>query len=304
MRDRTCMVRKKTTMNEIAVIALPIHADAQRSVADAVKGRILPYRDDVFESAMASCRGIIAIMATGIAVRKIAKNLSDKWHDPAVVVVSPDLRYAIPLIGGHHGANELAKLLCTTMGVIPVITTATEAAGLEAVEVIADREGLRIINRESTRMANTAILAGNAGIYRVPDPGMVIAGPGVSFLVDEGIYSVGIGCRRGVSSEEVQSAVMQALADASLHEDEVAIYASTRLKVGETGLIDGVRACKGVLIFLDDRVINATASPTKSAAERLGLAGVAEPAALAVSRKGELIMEKKIYGNITIAIAR
>ena len=50
-------------------------------------------------------------MSMGIVVRKIAPLLDDKWTDPAVVVVSPDFRYAIPLLGGHHGANELAKEL-------------------------------------------------------------------------------------------------------------------------------------------------------------------------------------------------
>ena len=82
------------------------------------------------------------------------------------------------------------------------------------------------------------------------------------------------------------------------------MFASTRLKAGETGLIDGVRACGGILVFLDDTAINTFQAKNHSAAERFGLTGVAEPAALAVSRDKELIMEKKIYGNVTIAIAR
>jgi len=43
---------------------------------------------------------IVAVMATGIAVRGIAPLLKDKWSDPAVVVVAPDLSFAIPVIGG------------------------------------------------------------------------------------------------------------------------------------------------------------------------------------------------------------
>jgi len=291
-------------MTDIAVIALPYFADTAKKVADAVFGTYLPYHEEVFRDAMAAYSRIIAIMATGIVVRKIAPLLTDKWQDPAIVVISPDLMYAIPISGGHHGANQLARDLNRAVGTIPVITTATEATGKEAVEVYADKKGLRILNTESTRRANAAVLTGTAGVYRICDPGMVIAGSGVSFLVADGIYAIGVGCRRGVSASEVQTVIMQACADAAIIQKDVFIYASTRLKAGETGLIDGIRACNGTLIFLDDAAINAPMIKTKSAAGRLGLQGVAEPAALAVSHNKELIMEKKIYGNVTIAIAR
>ncbi len=89
-------------------------------------------------------------MSMGIVVRSIAPLLEDKWNDPAVVVVSPDLAYAIPLIGGHHGANELAKEL-SALGIRPVITTATESAGRDSVEGVGERCGCDIVNRESTR---------------------------------------------------------------------------------------------------------------------------------------------------------
>jgi len=36
----------------------------------------------------------------------------------------------------------------------------------------------------------------------------------------------------------------------------------------------------------------------------VGLAGVAEPAALAVSEKKELVMKKTVFGGVTVAIAR
>ena len=75
-------------------------------------------------------------MSMGIVIRGIAPHLTDKWTDPAVVVVTPDFRYAIPLIGGHHGANELAGELAG-LGLVPVISTATEATGRDSVEAIA-----------------------------------------------------------------------------------------------------------------------------------------------------------------------
>ncbi|MEI8331770.1 MAG: hypothetical protein WCF90_09040 [Methanomicrobiales archaeon] len=47
----------------------------------------------------------------GIIERKCAPLISDKWTDPTVVVINTDLRYAILLLEGHHGANALAKEL-------------------------------------------------------------------------------------------------------------------------------------------------------------------------------------------------
>jgi cobalt-precorrin 5A hydrolase len=60
----------------------------------------------------------------------------------------------------------------------------------------------------------------------------------------------------------------------------------------------------GVLLFLDDSTISAFPPRTPSEAGRIGLSGVAEPCALASSRKKELILPKKVYGDVTIAIAR
>jgi cobalt-precorrin 5A hydrolase len=57
------------------------------------------------------------------------------------------------------------------------------------------------------------------------------------------------------------------------------------------------------LIFLDDKTINAQAGVSPSRATKIGLSGVAEPCALAVAKKKELVMRKKVYGRVTIAIA-
>ncbi len=64
-------------------------------------------------------------MSAGIAVRGISNLLNDKWTDPCVVVISPDFKFAIPILGGHHGGNDLAKKL-KILDIKPIITTATE----------------------------------------------------------------------------------------------------------------------------------------------------------------------------------
>ncbi|ABD42894.1 cobalamin (vitamin B12) biosynthesis CbiG protein [Methanospirillum hungatei JF-1] len=289
-------------MNTV-VTALPYFQERAERVASAINAEFIHYHSGLFSELYRTTQRIVAIMAIGIVIRNIAPLIHDKWTDPAVVVISPDMQYAIPVLGGHHGANDLVYLLQERCGLTPVITTATEATGREAVEVLANREHLRIVNTRSTRQANASVLTGSAKVYRLPGPGMVIAGSGVSFLVADGPYSVGIGCRLGTSADEIVHAIHSACETAGISQEDIAIYATGGIKTHESGLLDAVRTLGRNIIFLNHSDLSEVAPPSQSAASRFGLPGVAEPAALAVSVHHHLILEKQIYGNVTIAIA-
>jgi cobalt-precorrin 5A hydrolase len=115
-------------------------------------------------------------------VRDIAPLLDNKWSDPAVVVVDSNLNFAIPLLGGHHGANEIARKI-SELGAIPVLTTATEVHGKPSVEGIADRLGCEIFNKKSTVVVNCALLDQEIEILKVKGPGIVVVDEDVSVLV-------------------------------------------------------------------------------------------------------------------------
>ncbi|MBR1369959.1 cobalamin biosynthesis protein CbiG [Methanocalculus chunghsingensis] len=288
---------------KIAVITLPRFRTAGEEIAEAVGGDLLMYDDTIFERAFAEYNAIIAVMSAGIAVRSSAPLLRDKWHDPAVIVVSPDCRYAIPVLGGHHGGNEIATRL-SELGITPVITTATEVHGRPSVEGIADKAGCRVINRPSTRRVNAAFLDGDVPLYEIPEPGIVIAGPGVSVLIQKRPYMVGIGARRGITAAEVVDAVRSALSTEKIRQEEIGAYVTTEKKRGDPGLAEGIAEIGGVLIYLDDETINRTETPSPSRAGLIGLSGVAEPCAVALAEMGRLVMKKKTYGRVTIAIGR
>ncbi len=290
-------------MTDTVVIALPRFMQEAERIGASLGAEVREYTPEIFSELFPEARRIVAVMSMGIVVRKIAPLLTDKWNDPAVVVVSPDMRYAIPLLGGHHGANSLAKELAA-FGLCPVITTATEATGRGSVEGIAERGVFSILNRDSTRAVNAALLDADVPVHAVSGPGMVIAGPGVSVLLRNGGYTVGIGCRKGITPGEVVEAVRSALSDSGISQNEILVFATTEKKLGETGLAEGVSALSGNLIFLDDDTINAQRGVSGSRATRIGLQGVAEPCALAVAGKKELVMGKKVYGRVTVAIAR
>ncbi|AGB50355.1 cobalamin biosynthesis protein CbiG [Methanomethylovorans hollandica DSM 15978] len=114
---------------------------------------------------------------------------------------------------------------------------------------------------------------------------------------------IGIGARRGVNKEEVISAIEAALAEAGMKSDDIDMFASSTLKENETGLLEAVNVLGKEIKFLSEEEINLYEAPSGSQANRFGLTGVAEPSALALSKKKELILRKKVYGRITIAIA-
>lgn len=285
------------------VIALERFLGPARRIADNLDGELVVFSHEAFASAFRGSPWVVAVMSMGIAARSIAPLLRDKWHDPAVVVVDPGLTFAIPLVGGHHGANDIARRLAG-LGAVPVITTATDRTGKESVEAVASRTGCSILNPVSTLPVNAAVLDGEVPLYTLTGPSMVIAGPRVAVLFRKGEYAVGIGCRRGAESASVRSALEKALEKAGISRGEVGVYASTVKKAHEPGIIDGVRALGGTLVFLDDAVLAAYPPESPSRAGTVGLAGVAEPAALAVSEKKELVMRKTVFGGVTVAIAR
>lgn len=286
-----------------AVVVLDRFRSEGERVAEFLDAELVPYSDHVFAVLYRRVEVIVAVMSAGIAVRGCAPHLSDKWHDPAVVVVTPDLRYAIPVLGGHHGGNVCAKRLAA-LGIEPVISTATETRGRPSVEETARTGGFVVVNRSSTREVNGAVLDGDVPVVRVDPPHIVVANPGVSVLVNESRYVIGVGCRLGTTAEEIVAAVNAACSAAGISHEVVTMYATTIKKFHEKGLHEAVRSLSGNLIFLDDETINAQVPRTPSRAGMLGLAGVAEPCALALAKSGTLILNKTVYGRVTIAIGK
>jgi len=288
-------------MAEIAIIALPLTLDGAKKIQEFVGGEIITYSKDAFKQAF-EFDAIIAVMAAGIAVRNIAPLVCDKWEDPAVVVVDSGLNFAIPILGGHHGGNELARRLAG-MGIVPVITTATEVKGKNSVEHTAKALGSRIINRDSTKKVNTALLEKDVEVLCIKGPKILLVDDDVTVLKRNGLV-VGIGANRGVSKSEVMEAVSSALSELEAGIEDVKCFSSAVIKENEKGIIDAAESFGKEVKFVPHDLINSIKTPTSSKAKALGLNGVCEPAALALSKEKVLLLKKRIYGNVTIAIAR
>ena len=215
-----------------------------RKLAEFLNADLTFYRSGIFELAWDyDC--IVAMLPIGAVIRLICPLLRSKWEDPAVVIVDKIMRYAIPVLGGHHGANDVAKKL-EGMGLKPVITTAME--------------------------------------------------------FEDGL-SIGIGCRKGTKAEDIFRAITSALAEIGASLDDVRVIATAEVKKDEAGLRMVADRIKRPLIFVDSDTINSM-DVSESEARRVGLKSVAEACALACSKKKELLLPKRVYGGVTVAIAR
>lgn len=242
---------------------------------------------------------VIAVMAVGIVVRIIYPLLKDKWQDTPVVAIDSSLSCAVPVVGGHHGANQLARLLHSRLGLYPAITTATDSSGRPCLEEMAERLGGAICNPESSKAINLAFLNEDVPLLRLRGPRIVLVDQDVAVLKLRGLV-LGIGARKGVAAKEVLSAVDQALKEAGKKREDIAVLATADLKSEEVGMVEAAEILGKELICLPSKVLNAQAATSPSRARDLGLIGVAEPAVLALAR--QLIAVKKAYGRVTIAI--
>jgi cobalt-precorrin 5A hydrolase/precorrin-3B C17-methyltransferase len=109
-------------------------------LATAWPGRTRTYDGpvkDALATAFAQCDQVVAFLAAGAVVRLIAPLLSAKHDDPGVVTVDEAHRHAVALLGGHaRGANALAAAVGAVLGSAPVVTTATDAVAVTALDTL------------------------------------------------------------------------------------------------------------------------------------------------------------------------
>ncbi len=110
--------------------------------------------------------------------------------------------------------------------------------------------------------------------------------------------AVGIGCKRGVSADAIEAAVLRALhALGALQAPEltfahIAVVASIDIKHDEAGLrVFCERHALPLRLYRADELAHMPAE------------GVCEPSALLASEGGELVVPKMIDGHVTVAIA-
>ena len=273
-------------------------------------------------------RSIVAICAIGIVVRALAPLLADKAREPPVVALSTDGRSIVPLLGGHRGANGLARRLAGVLDGHAAITTASDADGCALDD---PPVGWTVANPTATKEVAAAVLAGEP-VRLVAEAGdtewirgagdqSALGGPSIrttdrnvspsegELLLHPPTLAVGIGCERGAPTEEIIELVDQSLAASGLTRASVACVASIDLKTDEPAIHAAASALGAPARFFDAASLEAQrprlANPSNAVFAEVGCHGVAEGAALAAAGPaGVLHTPKQKTARGTCAIAR
>ncbi len=135
--------------------AAEIHAPARAGIAaDVGFASVGAHLRALFRAG----RPIVGLCAAGILIRVLAPLLRDKTTEPPVVAVAEDGSAAVPLLGGHRGANALARAIAKTTGGTAALTTASELRLGLALD--APPPGWRVANPARAKALTARLLAG------------------------------------------------------------------------------------------------------------------------------------------------
>ncbi|WP_075718350.1 cobalt-precorrin 5A hydrolase [Roseburia sp. 499] len=278
------------------------------------------------ENAFLHAQLLIFVGATGIAVRAIAPFIKDKFTDPAVLVVDEKGKYVIPILSGHVGkANEYADYLAEKLSATAVITTATDLNGKFAVDVFARKNQLVIRDRAWAKEISAGILQGEkVGFF---SEGNVIGDipkdlvlrqsseeehhiyVGIhtsSYLIPKAV-TLGVGCRKGKSAEELEQFILKQLEQQHIALESIACVASVDKKKEEPGIIAFCQKYGFVFqTFSPEQLKEVSGEFTESAfvEENIGVGNVCERAAVCGQnhQPSHVILPKTAENGMTLAI--
>lgn len=297
---------------------------AGRAHAGRLAGRIgvtreYPVAD--LSRAFGECSALVCFLAVGATVRLLAPLLAGKAVDPGVVCVDEGARFAVALLGGHAGgANALATAVADALGATPVITTATDATGIAAL----DELGWPV---EGDLPAVTRAMLDGEPVYFTaqatwPLPALPVIpaaqprAPGV-LLTDRLVDPVrpqvllrppsliaGVGASRGAPAAEVIELLNSTLAGAGLAAASLRELATVAAKATEPALLAAAEHFGVPLVSHPAQLLAGIAVPNPSETVRaaVGTPSVAEAAALAGG--GQLVVTKHRSAHATVAVAR
>jgi cobalt-precorrin 5A hydrolase / precorrin-3B C17-methyltransferase len=274
-------------------------------------------------------RSIVGLCAAGILIRAIAPHLKDKHSEPPVIALAEDGSSAVPLLGGHHGANDLARRIAELCKGHAAITTASEVRFGFALDDPAP--GFVLANPQHMKPATAALLNGAALALRgVPSPfpssdtqpwqpgftGITLhvtetrtEGSATDLIYHPKTLVMGLGCERHAAPSELIALAEQVLSDNGLSPTSLAAVTSIDLKADEAA-IHAVAAHYGIPArFFSVEALNRETprlkNPSEIVAKEVGVPGVAEAAALAgAGSSADLIVEKTRSTRGTCAIAK
>ncbi|MGD8688274.1 MAG: cobalamin biosynthesis protein, partial [Syntrophobacterales bacterium] len=118
---------------------------------------------------------------------------------------------------------------------------------------------------------------------------------------------VGVGCNRGTTATEIGKAVEEVFRDHGLSLLAVRNVATAELKKDEDGLNELLRERGWTSAYYSAHELqtgDSVPTPSEVVRKHIGVESVCEKAAMLSAETRELLVSKKVLGNVTVAVAR
>ena len=242
-------------------------------------------------------------VSSAIGARPVITTATDSYGLPCIEEITERFGLAI---------ENIKRIKVVNTAILengPVVVVDTDAARCKAMKKFVASYGKRAESIFSFKASCIPSDRVRAYVFVTPEDDFVVLHPlkRITMLLRPREYVAGVGCRRGVSAEEVGRVIRKAMKGAGVSPLALKGIATIDIKRDEEGLLEFVRnAGVGIEFFsaveLNSIVPVSASSPVVYA--QTGAKAVAEPAALISAKTDRLCQEKIKSKRVTVALAK
>ena len=221
------------------------------------------------------------------------ESIDPQWHGQRFKSM---VRLTEEIFHHYQGLIYIAPCGAVVRAVAQNIKHKTSDPGVVVVDVCA-RYAVSLLSGHEGGANDLAVTVGN----------IIGAEPVVTTTTDaKKNLIVGVGCRKGAKAANIVAAVKAGLDEANAKLDHVRLLSSADIKADEEGLIEAARELGLPLRLIpSDEIRNSNKQFRHShfVQEKVNLPAVAEPSALLAGRRTRLILRKRKFNGVTVAVA-
>jgi len=274
----------------------------------------------IIKDLLAEYDAIVFIMAVGAVVRLVSPYLKNKFEDTPVIAIDDSGKFVIPVIGGHHGSNELSKKIADLLNATAVITTASEVNGVPSLEMLAQKYSMSIKNPQNIAKISMDLI-NHSPVNIINKTGIDIpelkdSGNGekiiISYEVENNknalilipeVLDIGIGFSTDATYSDLKFALESVFGKYNFYMESIRSFSTISVKSENIDLKKLAADLNCLLNYYPpDKLNEASATRSEIVYRATGAYSVANAAARISSYGGVEIVPKEIINNTTISV--